>query len=422
MSESSTMSESSRKILIEMEKGFSSLDVFADNLPLGWSQLLKVKATKLVINLYRILVLPFQKNKKKQLEEQLKAYQDLTIDVQRTNLQATPDNNYLTEVEIQQFEQTGVVFPFPVVSPEEAAKLAQEAKTDFDNHPENQSYLGADVEAAMRKYDLWNINIGGLYQALRLKSFRKLLQRPPIAHRLASLLGEEVLCWRSQFFEKKPGDIGTFWHQNSVFRETEKDNKLVPTKETSLPIIQLTVWVALSDVTVKNGALRMMPSTFKDGRIEFMYTFAQDNLIYFLSQAPSKELDKLLKIAFFSTGSFLKVQGIFNILTHVFPNLFKGGAITDLEMKAGEAVIFTSLNMHASYPNTTTDDTRLAYVGRCVGNHVKVNPYSQKISYSTPEGEKECTIPAVNCFQVHGKDSFHHNRIMEEEDGSIPHQ
>ena len=53
-----------------------------------------------------------------------------------------------------------------------------------------------------------------------------LLGRDEIVHRLASLLGDDLICWRSQFFEKAPGADGTYWHQAGTFRESSLRPKL----------------------------------------------------------------------------------------------------------------------------------------------------------------------------------------------------
>ena len=46
----------------------------------------------------------------------------------------------------------------------------------------------------------------------------------------------------------------------------------------------------------------------------------------------------------------------------------------DLEMDAGEAVIFTASCVHGSLPNTTERDTRFAITSRYVPTHVRVYP------------------------------------------------
>jgi len=408
-------SKTQKEVLSQMQKGFDPLEDFYQQLELSFFQKLKIKTIILSVLFYKVFILPFQKKKKIQLQKTLESYQEMPLKVQRTHLKASEGNYYLSEEEIQIFEKEGIIKPFKVISSEEAAALKDEISNQFDKDFEGKHYLGDEITATLKKHNSFNLTSGGLYQALRLKNFRDLLRKPQIAQRLASLMGEEVLCWRSQFFEKKPKSTGTFWHQNSLFREVAKDSKLVPTKKMDDPIVQLTAWVALSDVSIKNGALRLMPGSFHDSRLEFMYNFAQDNLIFFLSQVPISQLKIPLTAATFSTGSFIRSQAVFNIVTSILPDLFKNSDIMDLTMKAGECVLFTSSNMHASFPNITEDDTRFAFVGRCTANHVKVFPNTDTSTYATADGFKDFKLPEYSSFQIHGKDSFGYNKIMTEE-------
>lgn len=407
-------SKTQEEVLNEMQKGFDTLEDFCQQLELSLFQKLKIKTILLSVLFYKVFILPFQKKKKIYVQKKLESYQNMTLEVQRTHLKASEGNYYLSEEEIQNFEKEGIIKPFKVISPEEAAALKDEINDQFNKDFEGKSYLGDEITTILKKDNNWNLNSGGLYQALRLKKFRDLLRKPQISQRLASLLGEEVLCWRSQFFEKKPKSIGTFWHQNSLFREVGKDSKLVPTKKMDDPIVQLTAWIALTDVNIENGALRLMPGSFPDSRLEFMYNLAQDNLIFFLSQIPIKQLETPLKAALFSTGSFIRAQAIFSVVIRMLPDLFKNSEIMDLTMKAGECVLFTSSNIHASYPNTTEDNTRFAFVGRCTANHVKVFPNTNTTTYATAQGLKEFKLPEYSTFQIYGKDSFGYNKILKE--------
>ena len=41
--------------------------------------------------------------------------------------------------------------------------------------------------------------------------------RPEIVDRMISVLGPDILMWRSEFFSKYPGEEGTDWHQADTF-------------------------------------------------------------------------------------------------------------------------------------------------------------------------------------------------------------
>ena len=57
---------------------------------------------------------------------------------------------------------------------------------------------------------MWKLDWSGVYQALRHQGLWNLTTAPAIAHRLASLLGDDMMSWRTQLFEKEPGAAGTF--------------------------------------------------------------------------------------------------------------------------------------------------------------------------------------------------------------------
>ena len=410
------------EVLEEMQIGFQSLEDFCAKLDLTFREKMKVRFYIFAIGLYRLFILPFKGKKKKELTKELQKYTNIPLNIERTHLKAGANNHYLTEAEIQDFEKHGIIKPFRVISEKEAKALRDLIESEFEKGFDSNSCFNQEIIDILKKHGSWNLTSGGLYQALHIKEFRQLLQKPAIAHKLASLMGEEVICWRSQFFEKKPGSDGTYWHQNSLFREAANQEKLLPTKPIDQAIIQLTAWVALSDVTFKNGALRIMPGTLGDARLEYMYGFTQDNLIFFLSQVPKHKLSTLLKAAFFSTGSFIRSQAIFSTVLDYLDNIFADKEILNLEMKAGECVIFTTLNMHASFPNTTENDTRLAFVGRCTANHVRTFPNTDVSAYATPEGVKEFKLPKITNFQVHGQDSYGLNKILKEVDSLVAKQ
>ncbi|WP_445359909.1 phytanoyl-CoA dioxygenase family protein [Microbulbifer sp. EKSA005] len=87
--------------------------------------------------------------------------------------------------------------------------------------------------------------------------------------------------------------------------------------------------------------------------------------------------------------------------------------VIDLEMKAGECLIFSSLNLHASHSNTSDNSRRFSFVGRCTANHIKVAPCGKGL-YSTYEGLVEYDTPKIDTFQVFGNDTYGYNEILKE--------
>ncbi len=334
------------------------------------------------------------------------------IQTKGSSFRDTHGGFYLSREEVQHFERTGILGPFDVMGKEEAEAVAIRATELHDSNFDGKISIGDQIAPVMRKYDLWSINYGGMFQALRCPELASVLSHPAITHRLASLLGDDVILWRSQFFEKKPRSEGTFWHQTGTFRENSKVQKLVPLNGTDPSLVQLTAWVALTESTIPNGCLRFIPGSFEDGRFEKMAYELFDNCFGALRGLSFEELLNGIWSLKFTTGNFTKAQFLFDVIVKQIPDLFENAVIEDVEMKPGQCIIFTSMNMHASYPNVTTDMTRLALAGRYTTNDVKVTPVHDGDIFTTPEGDFQFAQAGIGCMQVHGEDRFGHNTIL----------
>ncbi len=77
----------------------------------------------------------------------------------------------------------------------------------------------------------------------------RLLTHPAILAAVSSLIGEDVLLWGSHFFCKQPRDAGRVaWHQDARYWP------LAPHRT-------VTVWLAIDDSSIANGAMRLIPRT-----------------------------------------------------------------------------------------------------------------------------------------------------------------
>ena len=91
-----------------------------------------------------------------------------------------------------------------------------------------------------------------------------------IVERLTSILGPDVLCWRTEFFPKYPGDEGTDWHQADTFANASgKPQILWPGEsEARFGAGTITVWTAFTDSTRENGCLLLMPGTHHEMKFD----------------------------------------------------------------------------------------------------------------------------------------------------------
>ena len=83
---------------------------------------------------------------------------------------------------------------------------------------------------------------------------RTLAEQPALTALAADLLGPDIDCFQSQFIFKNPGVIGQPWHQDSYYFRFDKQP-------------QVGVWVAISEATLENGCLWVVPGSHAAGHI-----------------------------------------------------------------------------------------------------------------------------------------------------------
>ena len=392
--------------------GYTPLEEAVGALDLSAAQKLKLAAAHAAVRLYRRTVLPFRQSRWTDFLDSLEAVKNVTMDIPDYGLTPGPDNHYLSRPEVEQFSRDGVLAPFRVVSAEAAEALRTGLYDLLRDEPERPMYIGENTRQVLERHGPVGLNYWGMYRALDHKPLRDVLTSAPVTHRMASLLGPDVLCWRNQLFEKPPGAEGTIWHQASVFQEASKGQKLRPTEPTDAPRVQLTTWMALSDVTVENGAMRVLPGSFSDGSLERFYEYAASNQLDFIARLGPEFTLSALQAALFTTGQFVRSQIIVDAFARAFPEFFERAGFMDLTMKAGEAVIFSSLNLHGSYPNITGDQTRLACVGRYTATSTQVYPDMPVDHYPTPEGYMPFPTAPLRNILAHGEDRYGHNVLL----------
>jgi ectoine hydroxylase-related dioxygenase (phytanoyl-CoA dioxygenase family) len=78
-----------------------------------------------------------------------------------------------------------------------------------------------------------------------------LCAHPAVVGRLASLYGPDLALWRSLFFVKNPGGAASSWHQD--FKSWSMLD----------PILTITAWIAITEATLENACLQMIPGSHK---------------------------------------------------------------------------------------------------------------------------------------------------------------
>jgi ectoine hydroxylase-related dioxygenase (phytanoyl-CoA dioxygenase family) len=166
---------------------------------------------------------------------------------------------------------------------------------------------------------------------------RRYAAHPRLAALCLDLLGSDVRLYWDQAVYKYPAFPKEFpWHQDNGYTFV-------------LPELYLTVWVALSDATPENGCVEVVPGSHRLGTLE--HRAAEE-------------------------GYFCHV----------------GDDGARAPIRAGSALVFSSLTVHRTGPNRTRDDVRKSYILQ----------YAPDGSMRYPRGgaPERCDVPERQFFVV----------------------
>ena len=154
-----------------------------------------------------------------------------------------------TSAEVARYREDGLLFPVPL--------------------------LPADVAAgALSELQRYEASSGGPVQGKwRYKShlvfpwINRLMREPVILDHVESLLGPDLMVWTSHLYPKEPGD-GRFisWHQDAAHWGLDSEQIV-------------TVWIALTPVTIANGCMRMLRGTHRQGIVDHKDTWDPNNIL-----------------------------------------------------------------------------------------------------------------------------------------------
>ena len=146
----------------------------------------------------------------------------------------------LTPYQIQHFNEKGFICPLDVFS-----------EAEISQHREYFSQLMEKVLAeGGNSYSIngWHTRCAGIHD---------LITADRILDYVQDLLGESLICWGTHYFCKLPGEEKQVsWHQDASYWP------LSPSKT-------VTVWLAIDDASVENGAMTVIPKSHLHGQIAF---------------------------------------------------------------------------------------------------------------------------------------------------------
>lgn len=287
----------------------------------------------------------------------------------------TDTSNYcLTQEEIQFFKENGFVGPFKIYEPQEAKEILKAIR--LKNLDRSKAIFDNDVN-----YDR-HFDISELSQHIC---------RPEIVQKLQSIAGSDILCWRTEFFPKFPGSLGTDWHQVHAYEYSTGTAHIVPTIINENIPIDFTVWTTFTESTKENGCLKFMPKSHQKRYFDE-------------SIAPKSGRNSVYDSMKTDTSFFGYNFSDFKVDPNWEPD--ESQAVV-MDMNPGECVIFTASCMHGSLPNTTKRSTRFAIATRYVATHVKV--YPNKTNFTEHGGFFD--LKDYGCVLVSGIDNYRHNKL-----------
>ena len=149
---------------------------------------------------------------------------------------------------VARYHREGFYFPVPVLSPAEAREYRRRLEAVETAH-------GGRLTAELRHKP-----------HLLFTWLADLVRHPAILDAVEDVLGPNLLAWTTSFFIKEARDPAfVSWHQDATYWGLSEPDVI-------------TAWVAFTDATVENGAMRMVPGSHGE-QLAHRDTFAPHNLL-----------------------------------------------------------------------------------------------------------------------------------------------
>jgi non-haem Fe2+, alpha-ketoglutarate-dependent halogenase len=284
--------------------------------------------------------------------------------------------------EIKRFENDGFLGPIKLYDEDEAAELLREIRI---RNQDTSKALYANSVNYDRHFDI--------------PELARHIAHPTLVKYLTAILGPDVLLWRTEWFPKFPGAKATEWHQVRDYSYANGKAQLLPTETGWNSYIDITVWTTFTPATRETACMRFVRGS-------------QRHEIFDEHKEVAIGRSKGYDVAYSDTSFFGYNFSDFAIDPNWEP---KPEDVVELEMRPGEAVIFTASCVHGSLPNSTERQTRMAIAARYVPTHVRVYPDQDSF---TAHGA-EFDLSRYGSVVVGGENRYTHNRIRTEDNHGV---
>ncbi|MEU8758532.1 chlorinating enzyme [Streptomyces sp. NPDC048659] len=293
----------------------------------------------------------------------------------------------LSPEEIEQFHRQGFIGPFTLYTPEEMK--AQWRKTRLQLLDRGDAVYPDDALAGATNISNYDRHLDNDFLASHIG-------RAEIVDRVNSILGPDVICWRTEFFPKHPGDEGTDWHQADTFANASGTPQILWPDNSDFGGT-ITVWSAFTEAAVENGCLQFIPGTH-----ESMNYDETKRMHYDPNSINSVDKDGVRR-GFFGYD-YRQLQKDPNWTPD------EDAAVSQV-MRPGQFIIFWSTLMHASHPHEgKTNEMRMGFASRYVPSTVTVYPDSDHIE----EYGGRISLERYGSVLVSGENKNADNRMVTE--------
>ena len=154
----------------------------------------------------------------------------------------------LTGELVKRYRDTGYLAPVRVLSTSEAAN----ARARLEAFEADNGLLAGKLRQKSHLLFTW---------------LNDLIRHERILDAVEDIIGPDILCWGTSFFIKEPHNPAyVSWHQDSTYWGLE-------------PADIVTAWVALSNSTTDNCAMRVVPGSHTIAQVPHRDTFRPENLL-----------------------------------------------------------------------------------------------------------------------------------------------
>jgi hypothetical protein len=222
----------------------------------------------------------------------------------------------LTPQEVEHYHRQGYLGPFKFCTPEQMMEMRVSIEAIFK--PASQKDLPTMIQHL--NYNMQQ----GFGRHHDHKILYDISASPEIVDRMTSILGEDLLLWRTMFFVKEPGAKKIPWHQDYDDWPIE-------------PYLAISAWLAIDESNIENGCVQILPGSHRE--------------MYPLVPVTDDVLDGFPKMA--------------------KPGSFDDSNPVNIELKPGEFFLFNERLLHRSSANNSSR-RRMGLAIRCITPIVRI--------------------------------------------------